>query len=269
MIKSITNSAQISDNSYSWTIPEDIIPGIDYSVRITSNTDSSVRDTSDGYFAFGTIIVKAPNGGEVWYVGATSDNPLGTYAISWTYTGNVGASVKLELLDSCACGTPYLITDSTPIGSNGQGSYPWAIPSDPWLAPASGNYILRITSNDNSQFSDTSDSHFTISEPPTPPKITITSPIGGETWWAGYGSTGTIKWSSTGDIGPDVKIELLKGVLDQIITPSTSASSGSYTWVVTPTQPPETDYQIRVTSNANPIYTDIGGYFTISKLVPV
>lgn len=103
-----------------------------------------------------SLTLASPNGGEIWHIGSIQN-------IKWAYTGNIGSTVKLELIDSLtSSSTPYLITASTPIGGSEQGSYPWAITSDPWLNPTSGNYLIRITSNEKPEFSDTSDSHFTI-----------------------------------------------------------------------------------------------------------
>jgi hypothetical protein len=89
--------------------------------------------------------------------------------------------------------------------------------------------------------------------------ITVTSPNGGETWIAGiYWQTQTITWSSTGNPGDNVKIELLKGgVVDHIIIASTP-NDGSWLgsgWIDA-AQTLGSDYKIRITSTSDAAITD-------------
>jgi hypothetical protein len=75
----------------------------------------------------------------------------------WTYTGNAGTKVLIELLKDGA--NPTTIAKSTPIGSSGKGSYSWKIPGT--LAPGA-DYRVRVTSISNGSYTDTSDADFTI-----------------------------------------------------------------------------------------------------------
>ena len=78
------------------------------------------------------ITVVSPNGGETWKV-ATSE------LIKWSYSGNPGAYVDIELIRGTY---PVLkIASNVPIGSNGVGSYSWNIPAD---KPTDSNYMVRI-----------------------------------------------------------------------------------------------------------------------------
>lgn len=104
-----------------------------------------------------TLTVISPNGGESWIAGSS-------YSIQWTYTGNPGTNVKIELINRCLCVPVYTIIDSTNIGNNGQGSYVWVIPS----GITSGNYLVRISSSGGS-VADGSDSHFGLISLPNPP----------------------------------------------------------------------------------------------------
>jgi hypothetical protein len=80
-----------------------------------------------------------------------------TQTISWTYTGNPGAYVKIELLKGGVVNRT--IAGLVSKGTGGAGSKTWAIPS----TQAPGNdYTIRITSTSNSGFTDTSDNNFTI-----------------------------------------------------------------------------------------------------------
>jgi len=179
------------------------------------------------------IAVTSPNGSETWQAGT-----IGT--ITWTYTGNTGSSVRIELLKNGTLNST--IAASAAIGTNGSGSYNWAIPP---TQTQGTDYTIRITSTSSGSVTDTSNGVFTI----LGPSITVTSPNGGETWNAG--STQTIRWTSTGGVGSYVKIELLNGSTATTIASSTPTSSGSYSWTIPPTQAQGSNYMIRISDCNN------------------
>ena len=197
------------------------------------------------------VTVKSPNGGENWQVGTTQK-------IQWTYTGNPGSYVKIELLKGGVSNS--VITSSTSAVKSGSGSNNWLINSTQIMGT---NYKIRVTSTTNSAYTDTSNNNFTI----TVPGITVVSPNGGETWTRGL--TQTIKWTYIGNPGSSVKIELMKGgVLNRVINSSTSKGSngsGSYNWLINSIQTLGSDYKVRVTSTSSPVYTDTSNNnFTIN-----
>jgi C1A family cysteine protease len=97
------------------------------------------------------LTVVSPNGGE--------NSKTGSYhAITWTYTGNPGSRVKIELLKNGILNRT--ITSRASIGSGGSGSYNWKISR----AQATGSdYKIKITSTTNSSATDTSNGNFSIS----------------------------------------------------------------------------------------------------------
>jgi len=197
------------------------------------------------------ITVTSPNGGETWQNGTSK-------TVTWTYTGNPGTMVKIELLRAGALvGT---MTSSTSIGTGGNGSFTWNIGSS--ITPGS-YYKVRVTSTTTSSYSDTSNNDFTISTP----SPTVAFPNGGEILPAG--STQTIRWSYTGNVGTAAKIELLKaGAVVGTMTSSTPIGTGgigSFTWNISSTRTPGSDYKVRVTSTTSSFYSDISdNAFTIS-----
>jgi YVTN family beta-propeller protein len=111
-----------------------------------------------------------------------------------------------------------------------------------------------------------------ISPPPPETSITVISPNGSENWQTG--TIQEIKWKYTGNPGPSVKIELLKGgSLNNIINSITGVGSdgiGSYEWLIPTTQMPGTDYKVRITSVQNSAYNNSStGNFIISPPPPV
>jgi len=232
--------------SYMWSIPASQAGGSDYCIRITSTSNDAYTDSSNTNFSVVAtgIAITSPNTAVSWQVTTTQ-------AITWSYTGNPGASVKIELLKAGALDST--IVESTPVGSAGSGSYMWSIPA---TQAGGSDYSIRVTSTSNSAYTDSSNTNFSI----VATGIAITSPNTAVSWQAA--TTQAITWAYTGSPGASVKIELLKaGALDSTIVESTpvgSAGSGSYMWSIPAAQAEGSDYSIRVTSTSNSAYTDTG-----------
>jgi hypothetical protein len=153
--RTISSFASTSNGSYNWNIPSNQAPGGDYAIRITSRSNSTYTDTSDNKFTIvgplpPAITVVSPNGGDTLLAGSTQK-------VQWSYTGNIGGFVKVELLKGGVVNRT--ITSFASIGSGGNGSYNWAIPANQTLA---SDYKIRVTSRWNGAWRDTSDSDFRI-----------------------------------------------------------------------------------------------------------
>ena len=96
------------------------------------------------------------------------------------------------------------------------------------------------------------------------PVIMVQSPNGGETW--SDRNFYSIRWMSTEDVGPNVKIELYKGEsLSHTISASTD-NDGYYRWFVPISLTSGTDYRIKITSTSNSsIYDYSDAYFSIKE----
>ncbi len=106
-----------------------------------------------GIGAFGgplsnSITITSPNGGENWQSGST-------HTIKWSYTGNPGTTVEIDLLKSGSL--VRVITSGTSIGSSGQGSYRWRINSLSY----GNDYQIKIKTN--SGYTSTSN-YFTVNK---------------------------------------------------------------------------------------------------------
>jgi Leucine-rich repeat (LRR) protein len=204
-----------NDGSYDWTVPE---PPSNWCRVKISEAGGSASDESDGMFSIipaATITVTSPNGGENWAPGSAHN-------ITWTSTGSI-ANVDIALsTDGGATWTTLFA------GTANDGSESITLPS-----ADSTNCLIRVSETGGTT-SDVSDAVFTIS---TPHSITITSPNGGESW--AVGSTQTITWNSTGNLG-DLRIRYsVDNGVTWITIAEISTNPGSYTWVV-PDAPSET-----------------------------
>ncbi|MFQ5628082.1 MAG: YCF48-related protein [bacterium] len=91
------------------------------------------------------------------------------------------------------------------------------------------------------------------------PKITVVKPNGGETWQAGQSHE--IQWTSSGDVGSQVKIELHRNtVFEKTITAST-ANDGAFIWTIAANQAAASDYHIKVTALSNQTVSDFSDNF--------
>jgi DNA-binding beta-propeller fold protein YncE len=254
-INASTSIGSAGSGSYSWIVPYNQVLGTDYKIRITSTTNAVYTDRSDANFTISAgapITVVVPNGGQNWKRGSSQ-------TIRWSYTGNPGSKVKIELLKGSAVNRT--INASTSIGSGGSGSYSWTVPYNQVLGT---DYKIRITSTSNAVNTDRSDANFTIS---AGAPVTVMVPNGGQNWIRG--SSHTITWKYTGNPGSRVKIELLKGAaVNRVINASTttgSAGSGSYGWTIPTNQVVGSDFRIRIMSTSNATCTDqSNANFTIS-----
>ena len=206
----VVASTDASTGTYSWTIPDDLSTAV--RVRVMDAADSSVFDASDADFAIGgAVTLNAPNGGQIWYVGAAQN-------VTWTRFGSI-PQVKLEY--SINGGFSYTNTIIAATDAAAQ-TYAWAV------ADAIGDQVrVRVTDTTNAAVTDESDANFTIKG-----ILLLTSPNGAETWIVGEARN--VVWSRTGSIA-NVKLEYSTDngtTYPNTIVASTDASTGAYLWTV-------------------------------------
>jgi hypothetical protein len=103
--------------------------------------------------AVSSISVVSPNGGESFQRGTTQ-------TITWNYSGNVGGSVRIELIKSGGA-LWSTISANAPIGAGGIGAFNWTIPS---VLAAASDYKIKITSTSNATVRDSGDAFFSLSQ---------------------------------------------------------------------------------------------------------
>lgn len=152
----IINSTE-NDGHFYWSVPD--ANSATCKVRITSNEDSNINDSSDDYFTIiplPKINILAPNGYEKLMVDST-------YNIIWT-SENISDSVTIEY--SLNNGTNWNTIDSN---TNNDGIFEWTIPND-----TSTYCLIRIFEFGDELLADTSDDCFIIQFNNVP---TVVSPI--------------------------------------------------------------------------------------------
>ncbi len=231
-------SSTASDGHYEWDIPDDITGGADYSVKVTSVSNGSINDFSDGHFTINPreLTVTSPNGGESWF-------RVDIYSITWN--DNISENVKIELFKN---GSLNLTIASSTLSD---GNFLWTIPSSQTL---SNDYKIKISSTYDATFFDFSDADFTITS------LTVTSPNGGEDWESI--SEHEITWDDNSS-STEVKIELfIKDSFYSTIISST-ANDGSFYWDAD--EENGVQYKIKITAIDGPKAYDFSDdYFTIS-----
>jgi len=235
-------SSTSCDGSYTWNIPANQPSGTNYKVKITSLSNTSIYDFSDGYFEIlpaDYITVTSPNGGEDWEAGTS-------HTLTWDY--NITGNVKIELYVGSSYNSTIISSTSCDV------SYTWSIPAN---QPSGTNYKVKITSLSNTSIYDFSDDYFEILPADY---ITVTSPNGGEDWEAGTSHTLTWDYNITGN----VKIELYVGSSYNSTIISSTSCDVSYTWSIPANQPSGTNYKVKITSLSNiSIYDFSDDYFEI------
>jgi hypothetical protein len=236
-------AGEANDGSYTWSnIPENAAGDIVY-IRLTDNERSSVTDISSAFriLALPIVTVTDPNGGEEAIIGSE-------YTVTWSSIGN-------ELL---AGGDYYSLINiyySTDNGSNwniiayhtgNTGSYPWSVPD-----VETDQALIKVAvdiDGDESLINDLSDANFSIMIP----TITITSPNGGEAWYA----TGSydITWDTVGAVNDNLTIEAYDGTSWNTVATG-ETNDGSYTWSDV-TDVETSGALIRITDASRPAVTD-------------
>ncbi len=241
--------------SFVWVPPNNLIPGSNYKVKISSIASPVIADVSDSSFTIsgGFIHISSPNGGENLIKGVT-------WPIQWD--DNLCKPVRIELWKGGVFHS--IVAPSVP--STGQ--FSWTVPNVNTIVPGN-DYRIRITETGNSPaatiVADFSDSVFTILPAPAPVPVILVTPNGGESWI--MGCPGQITWNTTSALTVPVRLELFRnGMPMMVIHPQVAPGVTTYTWIPPHSIPPGNNYQIRVSTLTSPPQWDMSdSTFSILK----
>jgi len=148
--KTIANTTE-NDGEIIFDVPMDIDPDSDYTVRVRSVDNTSIKDFSDNTFAIDegnntpNITILSPNGGEM----LTQNQQV---IITWASNAIPGL-VKVSLHKNGAYYKNIAVT------TENDGEYIWNVPA---YVSAGNEYTIRVRSVDDTNIVDFSDATFTV-----------------------------------------------------------------------------------------------------------
>ncbi len=227
-----TLTANTSSTSYTWNVNNN--PSSNVYIKVQDKNNTCRKDISDASntIVAATPILTSPNGGEVWNVNST-------HAITWN-TSSLYNSVCIEY--SIDNGTTWnYVVNST----SNTGTYNWTLPYTP-----TGYAKIRISNVGNPGLYDVSDNVFTILIP-TP---VVTSPNGGETWYAG--AVQNITWLSATYFSNTVNIDYsLDNGSTWVNIVTNVTNNGTYAWTLPSLN--SASALIKVSNYTNPSINDV------------
>jgi hypothetical protein len=229
-------TTDISTGQFTYTIPSNFPSRNDWAAAITAfgvtPSGGDIYDWSEkisiSEAVVQTITVTNPVGGETWIKGRS-------YTIKWTSTGITGnVQIRLDYPGSSnSIGTVDIST----------GQFTYTIPSN---FPSRNDWAVAITAFEvtpsGGDIYDWSEK-ISISEGTTQ-SITVTNPVGGETW--NKGQSYTIKWTSTGITG-NVQIRLDYPGSSNIVG-NFDITDGQYTFTIPSNFPSRNDWAVAITA---------------------
>ncbi|MGE5416235.1 MAG: Ser-Thr-rich GPI-anchored membrane family protein [Acidobacteriota bacterium] len=241
----VINSVPVENVFCNWIIPTTLAAGSDYTIKIISNSNPAVNTTSETF-----TIIPATTVNVIEPAINTQAAAGSNLIIKWNYTGNPG-SFKIDLLKgTCVVTSVYA---NAPAADK---QYVWQIPAS---VAAGTDYKIQLTSSLDAACLGLSEI-FTITDPPN---VTIVTPTAGELWV--QGTSHKLVWSYKGNPGP-LKIELLKaGTTVSTLVDNTPVENKEFIWPIPAEQAAGTDYQIKMSSIAQPSCTVNSGSFTIAS----
>jgi hypothetical protein len=228
-----------TSGSYDWVVSG--ATSTQARVRVVWTPNTAVRGTTGNFtIQAASVTVTAPNTAVNWTIGTTR-------SITWSHNLGTGEAVNIDKsTDGGATWTS--IATSVPNSADTTGTYGWTV-----SGPASTTARIRVSWASSTSVTDLSNVDFTVANP----FVTVTSPNTNVAW--SIGSSRNLRFNHNLGAGQVVTIEISRdgGATFSPITTftTTSASSGSYPWVVT--GPATTQGRVRVTWVGNPAVTDI------------
>lgn len=201
-------SSTSSDGTYDWTVPEILVSGTDYQIKVISTNNSGINDISNNFEITETeLLVNTPAAGDKWIAGEA-------YTISWT--SNIPENIKIELYQG------GILTDTIVGSTANDGSYEYNVPSDITL---SDDYTVKILSTINSSVFDESEQFILTDYDPS--LITYYPFNGNANDESGNGNNGTVSGATltTDRFGVPNKAYTFDGVNDYIELPDLPTKS--------------------------------------------
>ena len=220
-------SSSVSVDSLVWTVDQSSTTLA--RIRVTSVSYPTISDVSDANFTIRTpaLSVSSPNGGESWLVGST-------HTVRWS-RANLTGPLNVYLNRTYSTGTWNLIAVNVTVDT-----LSWVV-TDPLTSTAR----IRVTSVNIPSYYDESNANFTINNGDS--VITVTAPVGGESW--GSGTTQSITWTRNNAAGAASVLLNRNYPSGSWETLNSSITANNLSWTVT--GPATTTARVKVVLNSN------------------
>ncbi len=225
---------------------------------------ASVNQTSSDWFFTNSVSLQSGTFYKL-SVSAAWTSPMGLSGappVEFGYLRDVNGNGIPEPLGADASG----YVDWSGLGS---GTYTWNTYNVGFTVPASGNYFIFVLSLvAGSVITELGPIYVGIDNfiLDKGTGIQLTSPVGGEVW--NSGSTHNITWASNGVNNVKIEYSLDFGSSWTVITASTAASSGSYTWNLPVVSETKNACLVRITDVSNTSVKSESSPFTIQVKEP-
>lgn len=233
---------------YKWDIPNDVVAGNGYQIRVESITNSAVAAVSN---VFAIQYIKPFIRFDYPMPGITL-KPGGLYPLHWTYHGYRWAAMSI-FLSRRSGGRTWVVASGIPIGKDDQGSFQWKVPND---IPSGGDYYLTFNMESIRGWDPYGDSgNFSILNS-SGDFLLLTAPVNNEQWRAG--ETHAITWKYPSHLNFKVNV-IYEMEGDTSATkyhpiaweiPVGNNGQGSFTWSIPANLAPG-NYQLDIVGNGN------------------
>ncbi|MEI7811335.1 MAG: glycoside hydrolase family 9 protein [Ignavibacteria bacterium] len=209
----IITSTPAGAGSYGWTVPNS--PSVQCKVKVSDAGNVSLNSVSTNTFTISAIPIPsitttAPLTGANWMSGSQQ-------TVSWT-SSNVSGNVNIKLSTDGGVAYPVTLAANT----SNDGTETITVPANP-----SGTCRIKVESATDANVYGINPGNFTIAGAP---KLTITSPNGGEIW--GSNSLHNITWSGSNIDNIKIEYSINNGTDWMTIAGSVSAGTGNYNWTI-------------------------------------
>lgn len=233
LVEVIASDHPVNTGNMGWLPRTGLAEGSDYSIRLTSNTDGSVKTLSGEFSILSSgqpvLQVLRPGANEVFTHGESMKIEWASQALA----GTIG--IKLRKGNFAYA----VIAAARPVADH---NYTWIIPD---TLPAASDYAIHIFSNSSGLVEAITAGSLTIAVRPQA-TLALHNPIGGETLVVGDSSL--IEWSSQNLTGT-LRIDLLKGAAAVAeIAAAHPVSAGRYKWAPAAGLANGNDYSVLITS---------------------
>lgn len=261
-----------NSGKFEWVIPEGFVSGNDYSLRMLSSSDDRIYGKGPQFSITGMTPDQFENDGtrklaSDFTLGESQEHTISCNDTDWVRFAAKSGSRYLIMLNCTDTFTTAisLFRDSSTSVVISDESNVHELYSTIWNCTASSNYYLRIISSIGGL---AGTYNLRVAQFDSLNSLKFSSPESSSVLLVGTQTT--ISWIPDSVItGDSVSISIYKGnAVQSILVDKHPSSSPSYTWNISDTLIPGTDYRIKIANAEKPILCGYSPKFFISDMEP-